>query len=295
MAQSNSTVADVWDDLIKDIQNTATTIVVVPMVILVVSMIMLLITLISIIKSPEKSRSTQGKLIAWQSGTLLLGYFFSTTLCTILLIFVYDPLTGFFILLFSIHAILILMGVFYLSSHFWLNVLCFEVFFRFRSLISLVVNKDGNSDNFRFPVYCSYAILTPIFLTLVAVLCIFIVGIDFSSILMIVYGFPVLLLTVANITFFTLTLRNVLKMKQDTNMLHSNKSKTSEAKTISSVWLSLKMLLSMLGVTWIFEAALIIGFILNLPLKVIFYTAVLTSLRGVTLSSIYLIFNKNKN
>ncbi|XP_059473835.1 G-protein coupled receptor Mth2-like isoform X2 [Neocloeon triangulifer] len=291
--ENASIQTDDEDPMVAEIQRSAATILYIPMAFMIFSAIMLLIVIVNILKSAEKRSTMVGKIVACQSIALFVGYLLIAVILACLVVLIYKPSEAILALGLIAYFLIPLMGAVYLSSHFWLNVQCFDVFYNFRNIENMlsVVNKDKESHKCRFALYCLYAILLPIIIAVAAFIVTMLEQTGTNKKLTwapIIFGAPVLIFTVANLIFVGITRRNVSKMRREMRSFDSN---TSRAGAISSTWLTIKMLLTTLGITWIFEAILILGVFLEFPPNFMFLIVIICLLRGVTTSVIYLCFN----
>ncbi|CAB3372759.1 Hypothetical predicted protein [Cloeon dipterum] len=128
-------------------------------VLILISAVMLFLNFVAILSTPEY-KNLHGRNLACQSFTLmaglaglavisLVGHSMHTILCKI---------TGYVTYLFMI------------SSFFWLNVMCFDIFYTFRNL-KKSTGSGFDSQNRRFRVYAIYSTLFPVLMSIVVIVC----------------------------------------------------------------------------------------------------------------------------
>ncbi|XP_048478441.1 G-protein coupled receptor Mth [Plutella xylostella] len=153
-----------------------------------------------------------------------------------------------------------------LSAFFWLNVMCFDIYWTFSGKRGLSLEKLSNRG--RFLAYSTYAFGVPSVLTAL------LIGLEFSGMpvhplmpalrhhgcfihgnrkLLYLYG-PILLLSLANIAFFTLTTIRIAGINRQTSVLQNKESATHDHQRKDKQRLLLYVkLFSVMGVSWILE------------------------------------------
>ncbi|XP_059473857.1 uncharacterized protein LOC132195707 isoform X1 [Neocloeon triangulifer] len=228
------------DKVVKQLQDTCfATIFYVPMAVLTVAMLFLITAIVIIFKSAKNQRGTMtGKIVVCQSATMFVGFLVINIILGCLRQLIYDPTEAsliFFMIIFGLP----LLGALYLSSHFWLNIQCFDVFYNFRSVENSPSNAPRGSHRCRFAIYCLYAILLPI--VLVYTTANYLLQKDsseedgiveyrlaipkiykieyfsaiFSSTGFLAFAVPVLILNALNLFFIFITRRNASKMRRE--------------------------------------------------------------------------------
>ncbi|KAL3275853.1 hypothetical protein HHI36_020594 [Cryptolaemus montrouzieri] len=154
---------------------------------------------------------------------------------------------------------------FFLSSFFWMNVICIDIFLGFRGFRG--VPGVRSSERKRFLLYCLYA-WGMSFLIVVITFLINTFGNQFQWFypgvsvgqcfirngmpqLLYFYG-PMGLIIIFNVVLFTMTALKIRQVKKDTAMLKHSESKRHSDDDQQNFYLYLKLLLAM-GVNWTME------------------------------------------
>ncbi|CAH0715352.1 unnamed protein product, partial [Brenthis ino] len=153
-----------------------------------------------------------------------------------------------------------------LSAFFWLNVMCFDIWWTFSGKRGMATEKK--SIRAKFYAYCKYAFGVPTILTAL------LIGLEFSGLprrpflpairlegcflsghtkLLYLYG-PIVIITVVNLIFFTLTALKIAEIKKQTSVLKTGESATHDKQKSERQRLLLYVkLFAVMGVSWILE------------------------------------------
>ncbi|XP_045461967.1 G-protein coupled receptor Mth2-like isoform X8 [Harmonia axyridis] len=256
---------------------------------MVISMPFLLITFIVYALLPD--RNLHMKALMCYVINLLLAYMFIVTIQLSDTVFPDD-----------ICAILGFGCIFFfLSSFFWMNVICIDIFLGFRGI------RGGpgirSSEWKRFLIYCIYAwgmsllivFITFMINTYVNPISIFHPGVaigqcfirDGLPMLLYFYG-PMGILIISNVLLFALTALRIRKVKKDTAMLKHSGSKRHSDDEQQNFNLYFKLLLAM-GVNWSME---IISWAVTLPQYFWYLSDICNALYGVIIFFIF-VFKRN--
>ncbi|CAH0558234.1 unnamed protein product [Brassicogethes aeneus] len=198
------------------------------------------------------------------------------------------------------HALL----YFFISSMFWMNVICFDIYLTFSGRRGFNGMRYKNSK--RFIAYSAYAILAPSVLILIVFVINTIVDPEKSyypgiggyycflqkglPYLLYLHG-PMAILLIMNTTFFVVTAFKIRKVKQETTMLKKgDNTLTSDTKMIH---LYMKLILAM-GLNWILETlAWALKEYTTLPTEIYVVTDFCNAIYGLFIFVIFVVLNKN--
>ncbi|XP_059473762.1 probable G-protein coupled receptor Mth-like 1 isoform X1 [Neocloeon triangulifer] len=298
MDQKNSTLEGA---IVKDLQDPLFLIFYVPMGIVTVAMVMSITAIVIILKSAKNRATMTAKIVIGQSVTMFVGFLFINLILAFLRHLLDNSMgmLGFTLFISTIYVSIALLGSFYLSSHFWLNILCFDVFYNFRNVENNPSNVPRGSTKCRFAMYCLYAILLPLVLVYTSTAFMFQQEKDPSEKTspnttlagFLTFVVPVLILNATNFYFIFTTRRNISKMREEMKSFDGDSGKE---EAISKTWLTTKMLLMTLCISLVFEAIIIIGLCFDLPPNVVFligiFIFIICVLRGLTATIVYVCF-----
>ncbi|XP_059473766.1 uncharacterized protein LOC132195645 isoform X2 [Neocloeon triangulifer] len=295
MDPKNSTLVDA---IVKDLQDALVSIFYVPMGIVTVAMVMSITAIVIILKSAKNRATMTAKIVIGQSVTMFVGFLVINLILAILRELIYNSvglIAGFIIFISTVCIGIPLLGALYLSSHFWLNILCFDVFYNFRNVENNPSNVPRGSTKCRFAMYCLYAILLPLVLVYTSTAFMFQQEKDPSEKTspnttlagFLTFVVPVLILNATNFYFIFTTRRNISKMREEMKSFDGDSGKE---EAISKTWLTTKMLLMTLCISLVFEAIIIIGLCFDLPPNVVFLIGIICVMRGLTATVVYVCF-----
>ncbi|KAL0838630.1 hypothetical protein ABMA28_016713 [Loxostege sticticalis] len=203
-------------------------------------------------------RNLHGRVLMAYLLCLFVGFSFLTAMQILLVI---DNISA---LMCIIMTIIIYFAL--LSAFFWLNVMCFDIWWTFSGKRGLSLEKLSTRG--RFYAYALYAFSIPTALTIL------LTALEFSGLpphpllplirhqgcfifgtskLIYLYG-PIVILCVANMIFFVLTALKITQIKQQTSVLKSKESSTHDQHRNDKQRLLLYVkLFAVMGINWILE------------------------------------------
>ncbi|CAB3373518.1 Hypothetical predicted protein [Cloeon dipterum] len=225
-----------------------------------------------ILNSSEKRSSMSGKITACQCITVMIGCLFTGITAAMFTTFPFRKSVqdGY------LHA---LIGFFYFNSQLWLCVFCFEVYYNFRSLKSMI---KYDSSNHRVATYVVLTIVLSIALTSGVEILLNIGKVEPNSIgVLACYGVPAALIAIFSLTFSTVAIFSVL------TLVRQQDSQSSTPKKLTPI----NMLIWMLIIHTFFEAALVYTVMISMWEPLILSTVLV---RRVFSSMVYLILTNKK-
>ncbi|XP_065350684.1 uncharacterized protein LOC135946399 [Cloeon dipterum] len=226
-----------------------------------------------ILNSSEKRSSMSGKITACQCITVMIGCLFTGITAAMFTTFPFRKSVqdGY------LHA---LIGFFYFNSHLWLCVFCFEVYYNFRSLKSMI---KYDSSNRRVATYAVLTIVLSLALTSGVEILLNSGKVEPNSIgVLACYGVPAAFIAIFSLMFSTVAIFSVLKLVRQQD---SSQSSTPQKLT------PINMLIWMLIIHTFFEAALVYTVMISIWEPLILSTVLL---RRVFSSMVYLILTNKK-
>ncbi|XP_065336052.1 G-protein coupled receptor Mth2-like [Cloeon dipterum] len=230
-------------------------------VFMIFSIICLLLTLLAFVFTPEM-RNLHGKSIACQSFTLMMAYigltitYFSGTDSNLVVCKLFAYMSFGFLL----------------SSFYWLNTMCFDIFWTF-SDFKKMTGSLSQSSNKKFRMYAIYSTLIP--LIVITVTIILDAALDEKSFMwpgigkvkcwfrnkkteFIFFHSHLLIMLLANTVFFILTLVKITNMKREVQVLKRGDSMTHAAGASSALedrqrFVLYVKLFILMGGTWVLE------------------------------------------
>ncbi|XP_059489905.1 G-protein coupled receptor Mth2-like [Neocloeon triangulifer] len=196
---------------------------------MVMSIISLFLTLLAFILTPEM-KTLHGKSVACESFTLMMAFVGLTV----------THLSGTDSAIIVCKIFAYIGFTFLLSSFFWLNTMCFDIFWTFGNFATMTGSLQQTHEK-KFRMYALYSTLYPLINLVIVVIFDFTLTEDsflwpgighgkcwFRSHTLdfLYYQGPAMILLVLNITFFFITLIKINKMKSEARILKKGESMT---------------------------------------------------------------------
>ncbi|XP_065351719.1 G-protein coupled receptor Mth2-like [Cloeon dipterum] len=227
-------------------------------VLILISAVMLFLNFVVILSTPEY-KNLHGRNLACQSFTLmaglaglavisLVGHSMHKTLCKI---------TGY------------VTYFFMLSSFFWLNVMCFDIFYTFR-ILKKSTGSGFDSQNRRFRVYAMYSTLFPVLMCIVVIVCdntltsghfypgfgepscwfkdgpVYVGDIFFHGLILVMMLLNIFFIAFAVYRITKISLKTKKEMKRTNSIRHSGNDDRQRAMMYFKLFF-------LMGATWVFE------------------------------------------
>ncbi|KAF4517033.1 hypothetical protein B566_EDAN004653 [Ephemera danica] len=276
---------------------------------LMISVFFLILTLITYIFTPE--HNLHSRCMTVYCVCLAIGSFGLAVI----------QITGESFTKTSCHLVAFITYYFLLSSFYWLNVMCFDIWCTFSGFKTLTATLN-QSNRKKFLIYCSYATFVPTVLFIITLSLqltdpdihaddaeyiqpseelklrpgFTINGCWFQNELATFFYFngPVSILLIFNLFFFISTTVKSLRLKRETSML----KKDSESRTHNDDKIRFKLyfkLFLVTGLSWTFEIISGLGHLAGAPAWTWYLTDSINSLQGFFIFVLCVWFTKSRN